>query len=114
MDETEVAVRGGRHYLYRAVDRSGKSVGSPLCNDRSMEAARATEVRQCTRTQRAAGPRRVGSLPAQHAFARYLSGCPHRSGAGIDPSLQRRELRWMAGGSPLGAVEVPGKGLQAA
>jgi hypothetical protein len=26
MDETAVAVRGGRHYLYRAVDRRGKSV----------------------------------------------------------------------------------------
>jgi len=28
MDETAVAVRGGRHYLYRAVDRRGKSVAS--------------------------------------------------------------------------------------
>jgi transposase-like protein len=26
MDETAVSVRGGRHYLYRAVDRDGKSV----------------------------------------------------------------------------------------
>ncbi len=41
MDETAVAVRGGRHYLYRAVDRTGKSVASLLCNERSMEAARA-------------------------------------------------------------------------
>ena len=41
MDETAVAVRGGRHYLYRAVDRWGKSVASLLCNDRSMEAAQA-------------------------------------------------------------------------
>ena len=41
MDETAVSVRGGRHYLYRAVDRSGKSVASLLCNDRSMEAAQA-------------------------------------------------------------------------
>jgi len=41
MDETAVAVRGGRHYLYRAVDRHGKSVASLLCNDRSMEAAQA-------------------------------------------------------------------------
>ena len=36
MDETAVAVRGGRHYLYRAVDRRGKSVASLLCNDRRM------------------------------------------------------------------------------
>jgi hypothetical protein len=41
MDETAVAVRGGRHYLYRAVDRRGKSVASVLFNDRSMEAAQA-------------------------------------------------------------------------
>jgi transposase-like protein len=41
MDETAVAVRGGRHYLYRAVDRRGKSVASLLCKDRSMEAAQA-------------------------------------------------------------------------
>ncbi len=41
MDETVVAVRGGRHYLYRAVDRRGKSVASLLCSDRSMEAAQA-------------------------------------------------------------------------
>jgi len=41
MDETAVSVRGGRHYLYRAVDRAGKSVASLLCNDRSMESAQA-------------------------------------------------------------------------
>ena len=41
MDETAVAVRGGRHDLYRAVDRRGKSVASLLCSDRSMEAAQA-------------------------------------------------------------------------
>ena len=41
MDETAVSVRGGRHYLYRAVDRVGKSVASLLCNDRSMESAQA-------------------------------------------------------------------------
>ena len=41
MDETAVSVRGGRHYLYRAVDRTGKSVASLLCNGRSMESAQA-------------------------------------------------------------------------
>lgn len=41
MDETAVLVRGGRHYLYRAVDRAGKSVASLLCSDRSMESAQA-------------------------------------------------------------------------
>src|ERR1700704_4706863 len=28
VDETAVSVRGGRHYLYRAVDKKGKSIGS--------------------------------------------------------------------------------------
>jgi transposase-like protein len=41
MDETAVAVSGGRHYLYRAVDRHGKSVASLLCGDRSIESAQA-------------------------------------------------------------------------
>jgi transposase-like protein len=41
MDETAVSVRGGRHYLYRAVDRDGKSVASLLCYNRSMESAQA-------------------------------------------------------------------------
>jgi transposase, IS6 family len=39
MDETAVNVRGGRHYLYRAVDTKGKSVASLLSNDRNMESA---------------------------------------------------------------------------
>ena len=41
MDETAVAVRGSRHYLYRAVNRSGKFVALLLCSDLSMEAAQA-------------------------------------------------------------------------
>ena len=39
MDETAVSVRGGLHYLYRAVDKRGKSVGSLLRADRGMDAA---------------------------------------------------------------------------
>jgi hypothetical protein len=31
VDETAVPVRGGRHYLYRAVDKRGKTVDSLLC-----------------------------------------------------------------------------------
>jgi transposase-like protein len=41
MDETSVSVRGGAHYLYRAVDKYGKTVDSLLCADRSESAARA-------------------------------------------------------------------------
>jgi transposase-like protein len=41
MDETAVSVRGGRHNLFRAVDKNGKSIGSLLCNDRNKESAQA-------------------------------------------------------------------------
>jgi transposase-like protein len=41
MDETAIAVRGGPLYLYRAVDKFGKTVDSLLCADRTEEAARA-------------------------------------------------------------------------
>jgi transposase-like protein len=40
MDETAASVRGGLHYVYRAVDKQGKSVGSLLQADRGMDAAR--------------------------------------------------------------------------
>jgi len=41
MDETAVSVRGGPHYLYRAVDKQGKSIASLLRPDRGMPAAQA-------------------------------------------------------------------------
>jgi transposase-like protein len=41
VDETAVAVRGGRHYLFRGVDKNGKSIGSLLCSDRDKESAQA-------------------------------------------------------------------------
>lgn len=41
MDETFVPVRGGKYYLYRAVDKHGKSVDSMLSGSRDREAARA-------------------------------------------------------------------------
>ena len=87
MDETAVAVRGGRHYLYRAVDRRGKSVASLLCNDRSMEAAQA-------------------QAQARHSAARRLLAI------GIDPSLRRRELRRVESGALEADSAVPGKWLQ--
>jgi transposase-like protein len=36
-----VPVRGGAHYLYRAVDKHGKTVDSLLCTDRGESSARA-------------------------------------------------------------------------
>lgn len=41
MDETAVSVRGGKHYLYRAVDKNGRTVDSLLCDSRGREAAHA-------------------------------------------------------------------------
>src|SRR5690349_23975037 len=40
MDETGVSVRAGLHYLYRAVDKRGKTVASLLRADKGMNAAR--------------------------------------------------------------------------
>jgi transposase-like protein len=40
MDETAVSVRGETRYLYRAVDKHGKTVDSLLCADRSELSAR--------------------------------------------------------------------------
>jgi transposase-like protein len=40
MDETAVSVRCGTRYLYRAVDKYGKTVDSLLCVDRSENSAR--------------------------------------------------------------------------
>ena len=39
MDETAISIRRQWHYLYRAVDRNGKSVHSLLCEDRTVESA---------------------------------------------------------------------------
>ena len=41
VDETAISIRGGSRYLYRAVDKFGKTVESLLCADRSVSAARA-------------------------------------------------------------------------
>jgi transposase-like protein len=41
VDETAISIRGKNQYLYRAVDRRGKSVDHLLCADRSRNAARA-------------------------------------------------------------------------
>ena len=41
MDETAVSIKGQLHYVYRAVDKSGKSVHSMLSDVRSVRAAQA-------------------------------------------------------------------------
>jgi DDE domain/Arm DNA-binding domain len=58
MDETAVLVRGGTHYLYRAVDKHGKTVDSLLCADRSESAARAF-FSKALKTHQPRRPRKV-------------------------------------------------------
>ena len=73
VDETAVSVRGGKHYLYRAVDRHGKSVDHLLCADRSRDAARAF-FRKATITHASAWPRTVNldGHEASHLALRLL------------------------------------------
>ncbi|MGH8137069.1 MAG: IS6 family transposase [Steroidobacteraceae bacterium] len=73
MDETAVSVRGGNHYLYRAVDKHGKTVDSLLCTDRSESAARAF-FSKALKTQHSRRPRKVNvdGNAATHRALRLL------------------------------------------
>lgn len=55
MDETAIRVRGKSSYLYRAVDKHGKSVDSLLREDRGIEAAQAF-FRKATATEKSTWP----------------------------------------------------------
>jgi transposase-like protein len=73
VDETAVSVRGGSHYLYRAVDKHGKTVDSLLCTDRSEAAARAF-FNKALKTHQARWPRKVNldGNAASHRALRVL------------------------------------------
>jgi transposase-like protein len=73
MDETAVSVRGGLHYLYRAVDKHGKSVGSLLRADRGMDAAQEF-FRKAVSANRSRWPRKVNldGNAASHRALRLL------------------------------------------
>ena len=73
VDETAVSVRGGRHYLYRAVDKHGKSVDFLLRADRGMDAAQAL-FRRAVATHRPRWPRNVNldGNAASHRALRLL------------------------------------------
>ena len=75
MDETSVSVRGRWHYLYRAVDRNGKSIHSLLCEDRSIRSAQ-TFFRQAVNVAGSGWPVRInldGNV-ATHLGLRLLAG----------------------------------------
>ena len=73
MDETAVSVRGGAHYLYRAVDKHGKTVDSLLCTDRSESAARAF-FNKALKTHQPRWPRKLNldGNAASHRALRLL------------------------------------------
>jgi hypothetical protein len=63
----------GRHYLYRAVDRYGKSVHSLLCRDRSLESAQAF-FREAVAAEGASWPTKINldGNAATHRALRML------------------------------------------
>jgi transposase-like protein len=80
VDETAVSVRGGKHYLYRAVDKKGRSVDHLLCADRSRDAARAF-FRKAVITHATEWPRTV-NLDGNMGSHRALRG------------LRKEDPRW--------------------
>jgi transposase-like protein len=58
VDETAISIHGGQRYLYRAVDKFGKTVDSLLCPDRSVWAARAF-FSKAVKTHHPRPPRKV-------------------------------------------------------
>ena len=73
MDETAVSVRGRWHYLYRAVDRKGKSVHSLLCEDRTVDSAQEF-FRQAVRVAGSGWPEKINldGNAASHRGLRLL------------------------------------------
>ncbi len=74
MDETAVSVRGGLHYLYRAVDKNGKTVASVLRADRGMEAAQ-DYLRKAVASNGSRLPRKINldGNAASHRALRLLA-----------------------------------------
>ena len=73
MDETALAIRGEWRYLYRAVDRDGKSVHSLLCEDRTVDSAQEF-FRQAVKVAGSGWPEKVNldGNTATHCALRLL------------------------------------------
>ena len=73
MDETALAIRGEWRYLYRAVDRDGRSVHSLLCKDRTVDSAQEF-FRQAVRVAGSGWPEKVNldGNTATHCALRLL------------------------------------------
>lgn len=99
MDETAVSVRGGARYLYRAVDKYGKTVDSLLCADRSELSAR-DFFTKALKTHHPRGPTSSISTATQPVTGRCAccgrrtpSGRPSRSAvAGISITSSSRTI----------------------
>jgi transposase-like protein len=77
VDETYISVRGRWHYLYRAVDKQGKTVDFLLRPDRDTAAAQAFFRKALTSHPR--GPRKVtldGHVPSRRALWRLRGEHP--------------------------------------
>jgi transposase-like protein len=79
IDETAISVRGRNHYLYRAVDKQGKSVDALLRADRGVEAAQAF-FQKAVATQGSRWPQKVNldGNAASHRALRLLSKADSR------------------------------------
>jgi transposase-like protein len=93
MGETAVPVRGGGHYLYKAVDKYGKTVDSLLCTDRSDLAARAFFTK-ALQTHAPRWPKKVNldGNAASHRALRLLRQENYLLAQGVDPSALKAAL----------------------
>jgi transposase-like protein len=116
VDETYIGVRGKWHYLYRAVDKHGKTVDFLLRPDRGIAAAQ-TFFRKALTTSLPRWPRKVtldGDVPSHRALrllrredpkwkyvvvrsCRYLNNIVEQDHRAI-----KRRCAWMTGLSRLG------------
>jgi transposase-like protein len=73
MDETAVSIRGRWNYLYRAVDREGKSIHSLLCADRTVGSAQEF-LRQAVKVPGSGWPEKINldGNTASHLGLRLL------------------------------------------
>ena len=115
MDETAVSVRGRWNYLYRAVDRDGKSIHSLLLRRRTVDSAQKF-FRQAVQTTGSRWPEKVNldGNAASHRGLRLLSEedsrwqsawlCQKAADTGviaIDFRARKRCYRWITRGSSL-------------
>jgi transposase-like protein len=91
VDETYISLRRKWHYLYRAVDKRGKTVDFLLRPDRGIAAAQALNCSAMRRQRSLASSWRIGSTSDSSRSARVVSGgSSHSSSSGTGLSFQLR------------------------